>query len=161
MTTVFRGRLIAFLFRAGFLTAALAIIAGIFGMHIMTGAHSAAAHAMPSPHGHAITELQTSAHAGHGHSGQEATAAEITGMTPAAASLTGASPSCSTGGACPEMSGGGAGCVLSPGNTTLTAPLPGTTPYALPDFGAAAAAGTHYSYSPESPTPGELSISRT
>lgn len=162
MTTASRGRLMTFLLRAGFLAAALAIIAGIFGMHIMNGAHSTAAHAMPSAGGgHAATQLHASAgHSGHVTTDPGSTEPAAAGMVPAAA-VTGSS-TCSPFPVCPEMSAGGGACVLSPGNTTLTAPLPGTAPHALPDFGgAAAAAGANYAYSPDSPTPGDLSISRT
>jgi len=154
VTTASRGRLIPFLLRAGFLAAALAIIAGLFGMHIMTGAHSTTAHAMPmAGDGHAVTQLHASA-------GHEAAEPVPGGMTLAAA--TGSSSSgCSSAGACPEMSAGGTACVPAPANTSLTAPLPGTAPYALPDFAVTAAAGTNYSFSPDSPSPGDLCISRT
>ncbi|WP_311380625.1 hypothetical protein [Arthrobacter sp. ISL-69] len=157
MTAASRRRITAFLLRAGFLTAALAIMAGILGMHIMTGAHHmAAAHTIPvAGTGHAAAQVHTSP-AGHSGHGTEPVSA---GTVPAV-TATGLSP-CSPAGACPEMSATGAACVLSPGNTALSAPLPGTAPYALPDFGGAAAAGTNYSYSPDSPSPGELCISRT
>ncbi|WP_157357161.1 hypothetical protein [Arthrobacter sp. U41] len=155
MTTASRESLITYLLRAGFLAAALAIIAGIFGMHIMTGAHSTAAHAMPAAGtGSALTQLHDST----GHSGHGAAKPAAGAMQVAAAE---SSSSCSSAGACPEMSAGGAACVLAPANTFLTAPLPGTAPYASPDFGGAAAVSTNYSYSPDSPSPGDLCISRT
>jgi hypothetical protein len=158
VTTASRGRVITFLLRAGFLAAALAIIAGLFGMHIMTGAHGMAAHGMPMA-GEGHTAAQVSAdpagHSGHG------TEPAGRGMT-AVAAATGSPSSCSSAGACPEMSAGGAACVLAPANTSLTAPQPGTAPCAVPDLaGTAAAAGTNYSYSPDSPSPGDLCISRT
>ncbi|WP_455836962.1 hypothetical protein [Pseudarthrobacter siccitolerans] len=159
MSAPSRAPLIAFLLRAGFLTAALAIIAGIFGMHIMTGAHHVSpGHTMPAataaPSAGGMQDLP----AGHSHPSE--TSMEGPAVTQAA---TGFSPSSSCGpaGSCPEMSAGGNACVLAPGNTSLTAPLPGTAPYALPDFGMAASASINYSYSPDSPSPGDLSISRT
>lgn len=159
MTAVSRGPVTAFLLRAGFLTAALAIIAGIFGMHIMTDAHN-----MTAEHGISVTAaapamaqmegMPTGANAGYGP-----------GLSPAAAPVvdaaTGLSSSCSAAGSCPEMSATGNACVLSPGNTPLTAPMPGTAPSALPDLDGAAVVGTNYSYSPGSPSPGDLCISRT
>ncbi|CCQ47519.1 putative uncharacterized protein [Pseudarthrobacter siccitolerans] len=146
----------AFLLRAGFLTAALAIIAGIFGMHIMTGAHHvSAAHTMPAATAQSTVYLE-SLPASHSHG----MGASPDGTTVSQAT-TGSSSSCGPAGSCPEMSAGGNACVLAPGNTTLAAPDPGMVPYALPDFGAAAAASINYSYSPASPSPGDLSISRT
>lgn len=157
MTTASRGRLIALLLRAGFLAAALAIIAGIFGMHIMTGSHSMSALATPmAADDHAAVQLHTSG----GHSSQGAAEPAAVQMTPAAAAA-GSSATCSSSGICPEMSAGGAACVPAPANTSLTAPLPGTAPYAVPDFTRTAALGTNYSHSPDSPSPGDLCISRT
>lgn len=167
MTTASHGHPITFLLRAGFLAAALAIIAGIFGMHIMTGAHSMAAHAMPAA---GDEHTATHVHAGPGHSGHgiaEPRTAEVGTQTPAApamdpAAVAAGSSTCSPGPTCPEMSAGGTACVPAPETTTLAAPLPGTAPGTLPDSNiAAAAAAAHYSFSPDSPTPGDLSISRT
>lgn len=156
MSAPSRGPMITFLLRAGFLTAALAIIAGIFGMHIMTGAHHmSAAHTMPAAAAQSTVHLD-SLPASHSH--PPGTSTDVATVTPA---TTGSSSSCAPAGSCPEMSAGGNACVLSPGNTSLTAPAPGTAPYALPDFGAASAASTNYSYSPGSPSPGDLCISRT
>lgn len=157
MTAPWRAPFTAFLLRAGLLTAALAIIAGIFGMHIMTGAHSmSAAHPMQAAAAEPTVHLQ-SIPAGHSHA-PDAPPDEVEVVT---GSSTGTSSSCAPAGSCPEMSAGGNACVLSPGNTSLSAPAPGTTPYALPDFGASAAASIIYSYSPASPSPGDLCISRT
>lgn len=154
MTTPSRGPFTALLLRAGFLTAALAIIAGIFGMHIMTGAHhTSTAHTMPAAAAQSTVHVD-SLPASHSHLPGTSGAA----VTQAAA---GSSSSCAPSGSCPEMSAGGNACVLFPGNTSLSAPAPGTAPYGLPDFGAAAAASTNDSYSPASPSPGDLCISRT
>ncbi|MFP5368659.1 MAG: hypothetical protein ACLGIS_17855 [Actinomycetes bacterium] len=156
MTAASHGRLTRFLLRAGFVAAALAIIAGIFGMHIMTGAHhTAPGHGMASGTVPAV-HLEAMP-AGHAHA-----AGASTGGAGAAPAVTGSSSSsCTAAGSCPEMSAGDAACVLAPGNPTLSAPMPGTAPYALPDFGAAAAFSSTYPYSPDSPSPGDLCISRT
>ncbi|MDQ0028718.1 hypothetical protein [Arthrobacter bambusae] len=167
MTTAPRGRLVTFLLRAGFLAAALAIIAGILGMHIMTGAHSMAAHAMPAPADEHTATLMRSSPGHTGHGTPEPGTTEVGTETPAAPAVIPAAaaagpPTCSPGPTCPKMSSAGTACVPAPGTTTLAAPVPGTAPCALPDSNiAAAAAGAHYSFSPDSPTPGELSISRT
>ncbi|AFR31224.1 hypothetical protein [Arthrobacter sp. Rue61a] len=156
MSSPSRGLFSAFFLRAGFLMAALAIIAGMFGMHIMAGAqHTSATHSMPTAAAGPSLESQ-SMPAGHSNApGESADGAAVGAAAP------GSSSSCGPDGSCPEMSAGGNACVLSPGSTSLTAPAPETAPYALPDFGAAAAAGTRYSYSPASPSPGDLCISRT
>jgi hypothetical protein len=157
VTAPSRGPFTAFLLQTGFLTAALAIIAGIFGMHIMTGAHHmSAAHTMPAAAAQETVHLDSLPSS---HSHPPGTSTDGAAVTPAATGPS--SSSCAPAGSCPKMSAGGNACILSPGNTSLTAPAPGTAPYALPDFGAAAAASTNYSYSPASPTPGDLSISRT
>lgn len=155
MPAAVRGPLTAFLLRAGLLTAALAIIAGIFGMHVMTGTHSMVSSHAASAAGVVLDQLPGSPAGEPGHG---------TGLRPhtaaAAATVTGSS-SCAPAGACPEMSAMDAPCVLASGNTSLSAPLSGTAPQALPSFVGAAAAGMNYSYSPGSPSPGDLCISRT
>ncbi|UKA73376.1 MULTISPECIES: hypothetical protein [Micrococcaceae] len=158
MTPAHRRLLTALLLRGGFLTAALAIIAGIFGMHVMSGAHDmppGSSMSMAGPGG--STQLQTMT-ASHVHA--MGTSRGVASNDPAAAGSFSLS-SCDPAGSCTEMSAGDAACVLAPGHTTLAAPLPGTAPYDLPDFGAAAALGSTYAYSPGSPSPGDLCISRT
>lgn len=158
MTPAHRRLFTAFLLRGGILTAALAIIAGIFGMHVMGGAHDmppGPTMSMAGPGG--TTQLQTMA-AGHGHA--MGTSIGVASNDPAAAGSF-SSSSCDPAGSCTEMSAGDAACVLAPGHTALSAPLPGTAPYDLPDFGAAALLANTYSYSPGSPSPGDLCVSRT
>ncbi|XAZ30213.1 hypothetical protein AAHB34_12870 [Paenarthrobacter ureafaciens] len=117
MTTTPYGRFTAFLLRAGFLTAALAIIAGIFGMHVMTGAH----HMAPGPGmtaaGPSTLQLQAMP-AGHSH---------VTGTTTGAAAIEtavtgGSSSTCAPAGSCPEMSAGDGACVLGPRETPPSQP---------------------------------------
>lgn len=163
MTASLRGPVGALLLRAGYLLAALALMAGILGMHIMTGAHSmAATHTMPAAAA-AVAGQQPGAPAGDAvHSTHQTSGSGITPeASPAAQPVIGSSSSCASAGACPEMHAMDAGCVLKPGNTTLSAPSPGTAPDALPAFSHAAVTSTNYSHTPDSPSPGELSISRT
>lgn len=156
MTAVYRGPVASFLLRAGLLTATLAIIAGIFGMHIMTGAHNmTGAHDMPVAGAEpAMGQTQDpTGHAGHGAWSADAAAASK--------AVSGSSSSCASAGTCPTMSATDAACVLAPGNTSLAASLPGAAAYAVPDLAGAAIISTNYSYSPDSPSPGDLCISRT
>lgn len=131
------------------LTGLLAVIAGIFGMHVMSPGH-----VMPPPAaGH------------HSHSGAQSASpdAAVAVMAVAVAvetASTTATP-CAISGGCPTMATGDAACVLSPANTSLSAPLPGTTPFPALNVTGAALATATYSYLPGSPSPGELCISRT
>ncbi|WP_314323014.1 hypothetical protein [Paenarthrobacter ilicis] len=155
MSTTSRGHFNALLSRAGFLAVALAIIAGIFGMHLMTGTyHSSAAHPAPAATSGSSADLT------HMQTNHPRTTEPSRTGTPIMAAGSGSPSSCSAG-SCPEVSSGHNACVLATGNTILSAPLPGTAPYALPDFGVSAVAGVSYTYSPASPSPGELCISRT
>lgn len=152
-------RIVPFLLRAGLLTAALAIIAGIFGMHVMTGAHNmTGAHAMvPAAVDAPLVQVQSdqTTHGSHDQSPSFEAAAvssePVSGLTSA----------CASPGTCPEMSAMNAACVLSAATTSFSAPLPGTAPYASPDANGQAAASIGYSYWPGSPSPGDLCISRT
>lgn len=158
MTAPMPGTVNGFLLRAGLLTAVLAVIAGIFGMHIMTGAH-----AMPASPGAAPAHTQTLA----GHSSDAAAPASLSGSaTPDVSAVPVAKPgaatsTCGETRGCPSMSAMDAPCALSPANTSLTAPLPATTPFRAPDSAGAVVTSTGYSYLPESPSPGDLCISRT
>ncbi|MFJ6375399.1 hypothetical protein ACIQH9_06690 [Pseudarthrobacter oxydans] len=152
-------RIATFLLRAGLLTAALAIIAGIFGMHVMTGAHNmTGAHTM-TPAAVEATLIQVqSAQTTHGSHQQSLSfgAAAVSSVP-----VSGLSSSCASPGTCPEMSAMNAACVLSAASTSFSAPLPGTAPYASPDVNCQAATSIGYSYWPGSPSPGDLCISRT
>ena len=151
----------AILHRAVLLTGLLAVIAGIFGMHIMSGAHT-----MPTAFlvgtDMTLTQIQ-GPHTGHGgHTAAQSPHAD----TPAvpldpAAPVSGTVSPCTTHGSCPAMAGMDAACVLSPANTSLSAPLPGTTPFPALDVIATALATDSYSYLPGGPSPGDLCISRT
>lgn len=165
MSAARRGLVGAFFLRAGFLVAAVAIIGGLLGMHIVAGGHSAhAGHRAVAEHSAPVSHAAFaghSAHAAHGadteHSARQAALPSAQGP----ALLAGAS-SCALAGNCPAMSGPDAGCVLAPGTATLTVPVPGTVPSLLPHRGQLhAGALASYSYLPGNPTPGDLCISRT
>lgn len=156
MSAASRGLVTAFLLRAGFLVAALAVIAGLLGMHVVANGHS-------SHPGHPAQAV-TSTHEVHGtHTGHAGHAGHQTELPPSAepASRLGGA-SCAAAGDCPAMSGLGTGCVPAPGTATLAAPLLGAVPSGLPHHGPLrAGALCRYSYLPGSPSPGDLSISRT
>ena len=151
MTAPSRAPLTTFLLRAGFLTAALAIIAGIFGMHIMTGAHHmSAAHTMPAAAAQSTVHLE-SLPASHSHRNGRVT--ERTTVTPGSHWVVvflrpfRFLPGDVCRGQCLRA---------GPGKHNTDRPCPGTAPYALPDFGRPLQAGINYSYSPDSPSPGDL-----
>ena len=155
----------AALLRAGLLAVVMAVVAGIFGMHVMTADHSShAAHADValaagdsavghSPGGHSAAEH---AAVGHSHAGHAAIMANSGGAVGAAFT---ASESCSAG--CPDVREEGASCTPLAKTGSLAAVPPPASPTALlaPVFGTHGAAG--YSFVPPSPTPCDLSISRT
>ncbi|WP_461856912.1 hypothetical protein [Arthrobacter sp. C152] len=142
-------RALAPLLRAAWLLAAtLALTAGILGMHVLTAGHASHASVSNATHGAGHTAVAHSAGAGHaGHAAPAADAPE-----PAAATC---------GDTCPGVHESGAPCVpTAPGNPVTLYP-PEAGPAALP---APPVAGTRtpvHGYRPPSPTPCELSISRT
>lgn len=155
MTAELPRRAMVFLRRAYLLAGMLAIIAGILGMHIMTGTH-----AMPASAAVPDTEMVMVAPA------SAATAptpvARVVEGKPAAQAMTSMPGlSCADAGGCASMSTMGTSCIPSPGNPPPVVPPPGVTPFAaivpapLPTGLAA------YPYLPGSPSPGELCISRT
>lgn len=170
MTAISRGAVAAFLLRVGSAAGILAIIAGIFAMHVMTGnhtmhSHAAAQAAVAVAHG----DTDADATAAHGHGGHPyATHHGVLGTKPAAAvpevpdALVTAPTSCSCSAECPGVRTMSATCIPSAKTGTLTAPEPpqGTLTFnnaaVLPGGLIAPSA-----YVPASPSPGELSISRT
>jgi hypothetical protein len=163
----------ALLRRASLLATLLAIVAGLLGMHVLAGSHGvhdmvvAAASADGS-----VADQRTTATAGHasdaGHGGHGShQAAAMVGpakavRAPAAENTAGQPPSCSCQGNCSEVAAGHGSCVPAPGGASLAAPQPGTVAFAVPDPSAGRLqAVAAYAYIPGSPSPGELSISRT
>jgi len=126
---------VADLRRFGLLALVLAVLAGLLGMHVFVGAHGAHASATPS-----ATD--------HSH--------------PAVHHETPVPPSCGCGGSCGEQQTAHASCTPAPSGATLSAPPAGTTLLAVqPRTTTAAGPARTYSYLPATPTPNELSISRT
>ncbi|XAS65540.1 hypothetical protein ACOM2C_01685 [Pseudarthrobacter sp. So.54] len=166
MTAISARRATALLLRGALLTGLLAIVAGILGMHIMTGTHAMptaaatghdtrAPHAMPAPE----------------HPAHVADITKIQGTTPVAAAVAGTTatpgitaepgPSCADTGGCTMISTMGGDCVPSPGTTTLTAPPPGATALTSSGGTITGVPDTGYGFIPRSLSPGQLSISRT
>jgi len=166
MTAVSRDPVTAFLLRAGIVAGVLAIIAGIFGMHVMTGNHT-----MHSPAAAQTPAAAMTAADGHtGHTGHQSAAHnEVPGTTttaawPRAADVLGAGPaaSCTCSAECHSVPAMSAACVPSAKTGTLTAPDPGQGTLAFNNIAVRYdGLSISYSYLPGGPSPGELSISRT
>ncbi len=145
----------------GLLGAVIALIVGILGMHVMTGMHSLHAAGTVSTAGTVSSAAMDSAAPGQashgGHSSHGASLEE-----PAAHSDLPITTQCSCSGNCSAEHAMAASCIPLAATSTLSAPAPDRTPaVAPPYFGATVAAGDDWTYHPGSPTPGELSISRT
>ena len=132
----------ALLRRAWLFAAALAVIAGLLGMHVLT-----------------------SGHASHGSMAQGAvphSTAPQPAHAPAAAAVD--TPDlawAAYGGSCPGVKESGAPCVPSAPSGPLTISPPQATLAVLPLQPAYGNPGPGYGYLPPGPTPCELSISRT
>lgn len=149
---------IAFLHRAGLFAVVLALIAGIFGMHVMTATHamhsSGTASAMVSAH-------HVSSHAGHTekHLSGASSAPEMPAVQDEAGARTG---QCTDSDSCTSMQSMTAACTPSAKTGSLAAPLPGTGIIARnPNAGTPSTISARWFYLPGSPSPGELCISRT
>ncbi|WP_445156136.1 DUF6153 family protein [Arthrobacter sp. Hor0625] len=128
--------------RAAVLAAVVAVLAGIFGMHVLAAPLGAAA-------GHG-----TDAHAAASHHSPQ--------HGPAAAPETPDPSSCACGAGCDDQHSAHAACTPAPSATSLSAPPPGSAQLSAPRSSASGTArDIAYSYLPATPTPGELSISRT
>ena len=158
MTAPAHAAAIAFLRRAGLFTAVLALIAGIFGMHVMT-----ATHAMHSP---ATAAATVSAHhdsSPSGHAGEHPHEPSSTpGMTAAQDEVGARTVQCADTNHCTSTQSMTAACTPSAKTGSLAAPLPGTGIIAShTDAGTQSTISARWSYLPGSPSPGELCISRT
>ncbi|MET3952639.1 hypothetical protein [Arthrobacter sp. UYEF36] len=158
MTAPAHATAIAFLRRAGLLTAVLALMAGIFGMHVMT-----ATHAMHSPATAAATAGAHHDASPAGHTGVHPPGPSSAPETPAAQDEAGArTVQCTDSNTCTSMQSMTAACTPSAKTASLTAPLPGTGIIASnTNAGTQSAISALWSYLPGSPSPGELCISRT
>ncbi|MHC6229869.1 hypothetical protein ACX5I6_09210 [Arthrobacter sp. MMS24-T111] len=146
--------------QAWLLAGMLAVIIGLLGMHVLTAghashgpvaqgvvSHSAASHTAPAGHT-AVVQSTVGDH--HGHTGHAAAAASMH------------APALSTcGTSCPGAQESGAPCVPSvPGSPVAVFP-PQATLAVVPLLPPAGHPSSSYGYLPPSPTPCDLSISRT
>ena len=171
---------VAVLRRAALLTGLLAVIAGFLGMHILSASHGLHGQASPAV---SIERLpaqtagqapsgDTAGHSGHGAAGTvsqaydgPAAATTAPSVTPAAATVRGTQvpPSCDCQGGCAEKPSAHINCTPSQAGASLSAPQPGTTALGAQPWTALARTDllSSYAYLPGTPTPRDLSISRT
>jgi hypothetical protein len=147
----------AFLRGSGLFAAVLAIIAGIFGMHVLTGNH--AMHSPPS-----ATGAASSHHSGV--SGERATHHADSLEVPDAGAaghdgLQAMTDHCPGSGACSGMQAMTGSCIPSAKTASLAAPPPGTFVRGISNSTVTARDDLQWTFIPGSPSPGELSISRT
>jgi hypothetical protein len=158
MTAPVHGRAIVFLRRAGLLAAVLALIAGIFGMHVMTATHTV--HSPPTA-GAAVSAHHNSSPAGHTgeHAPGPSSAPDMPGVEDDAGTRT---VQCTDSGNCASMQSMTASCTPSAKTGSLAAPLPGAGFIARnTNTGTLTTISARWSYLPGSRSPGELCISRT
>ncbi|MEW1806598.1 hypothetical protein [Pseudarthrobacter sp. NPDC080039] len=134
----------ALLHRAWLFAAALTVIAGLLGMHVMTSGH--ASHGAPAGH----TVVAHSAGAAHALHTPRASATDMQGLAPAVC-----------GDSCPGAQESGAPCIPTAPSGPITVAPPQATQAALPLLPSTGNAGSAYGYLQPSPTPCALSISRT
>jgi hypothetical protein len=158
MTAPAHARAIAFLRRTGLFAAVLALIAGIFGMHVMT-----ATHAMHSPATAAAAVSAQHESSPAGHTGEHSPGPSSASDMPEAEGEAGTrTVQCTDSGNCTNMQAMTAACTPSAKTGSLAAPLPGTGIIARNiNTGTLATISARRSYRPGSPSPGELCISRT
>ncbi|WP_420179889.1 hypothetical protein [Paenarthrobacter sp. TA1.8] len=151
------------LLTASLLAAVLAIIAGILGMHVMTGTHSAhssgmVSGGMPDTTGHAPSGSEASGHAGHLVSSPEPAALQELSTSNGATSPA----QCSCSGNCSSQHSMSASCIPTVATGGLAAPVPDDSVSITAQSAASTiTARVPWSYRPGSPSPGDLSISRT
>ncbi|KUM41260.1 hypothetical protein [Arthrobacter sp. EPSL27] len=164
----------AALLRHAFLLAAvLAVILGFLGMHVLASSHGTHASAAAAVEGSHAAEHGTRP-AGH-HPAPPADArsaehhqadhpAEHPSAAPAAAAGSGTAvpPSCDCQNGCTEQPGAHVDCTPSQAGAALSAPQPGATLVtARPHADGHSDLLPRSTYLPGTPTPGDLSISRT
>ncbi|MDQ0146096.1 hypothetical protein [Pseudarthrobacter niigatensis] len=148
--------------RAWLFAAALAVIAGLLGMHVLTSGH--ASHGAMSQRGasHTIASHSAASHGKVPHADASPGADPQPAHAPAAAAVdTPDLASAACGGSCPGVKESGAPCVPSAPSGPLTISPPQATLAVLPLQPAGGGPGPTYGYLPAGPTPCELSISRT
>ncbi|WP_309106300.1 hypothetical protein [Arthrobacter sp.] len=140
----------AFLRKTGLLAAVLLIIGGIFGMHVVSPVHSA--------HDQATTHQQAASY--HDAAVHQDPAEHLHAPAPDVATLSVLSQ-CSCSGSCTSMEATPASCILSMNTTSLAAPFPGSSWVGVDTSARPAKSAVHRNFYPSSPSPGDLSISRT
>ncbi|MDZ4089795.1 MAG: hypothetical protein U1D68_01115 [Arthrobacter sp.] len=149
---------IAFLRRAGLFTAVLALIAGIFGMHVMTATHALHSPATAAATAGAHHDSSTAGHAGEAPAGPSSARVVHAAQDEAGARTV----QCADSNKCTSMQSMSAACTPSAKTGSLAAPLPGTLIIArTTSTGTQSTISALWSYLPGSPSPGELCISRT
>lgn len=141
----------AILRRAWLLAGTLAVIAGLLGMHVLTAGHAShgAASHVAAAGTTAVAHSAVGDHAGRaGHPAAAST--DVPALAPAAC-----------GDSCPGAQESGAPCVPSAPGSPVTVSPPQATLAVLPLLPVAGSPGPAYDYLPPSPTPCDLSISRT
>jgi hypothetical protein len=157
--------------RCAVVVGVLAVIAGIFGMHVMTGSHASHSAAAHSDVSHAVVSHSDVSHAASAHTASlhaaaaHSAAADDGGRQPggpahpAGDAVVVLSAGAVCGGACPEAEEAGAECVPSAASGALTVVAPPATAIRQEARGDIPPAA--YFHLPPAPTPCELSISRT
>ncbi|MBT2588379.1 hypothetical protein [Arthrobacter sp. ISL-95] len=151
------------LLTASLLATVLAIIAGILGMHVMTGTHSAHSSAIVSAGtqdttGHAPSVSEAAGHAHHMPAPPEPAASQELFTLDGAASPA----QCSCSGNCSSQHSMSASCIPTVATGGLAAPVPDDSVSITAESAAfIITARVPWSYRPGSPSPGDLSISRT
>lgn len=158
MTATANSRAIAFLRRAGLVTAVLALMAGIFGMHVVTATHALHTPAAAAP---TVSAPHDSSPAGHTaeHLSGPSSAPDVHAAEDKAGTRT---VQCADSGNCTSMQSMSGACTPSAKTGSLTAPLPGTGIIARDtNTGTRSTINALWSYLPDGPSPAELCISRT
>lgn len=157
MSAIVYQRRAEFLLRGGLVAVLLAIVAGILGMHVLTGDHSTHTAAAAPPSGINAHVLSSATH----HGAPSSSDRHSTAATGDADGWTGASCICS-GDCAGQDAGHGADCTPLPKAGTLAVPEPGSSGLSVQPAGTVRfAAFAAWNHVPGSPSPGELSISRT
>jgi hypothetical protein len=149
--------------RAGLAAAVLAIVAGILGMHVLTAGYSGhAGHGGHAVAGEPVAQaILGSAHARHAHAGH-AEAGHPAGhaaVVPSTSGTSGGSDTCAP--SCPDAREAGPSCTPLAAAGSLAALPPAALPGARPETPAVSRGDAGYAYIVPSPSPCELSISRT
>ena len=155
----------------------LAVVLGLLGMHVLGGSHGmhAPAASAPATSGPAATGPEAGRPAGHGtHDATVRGSVQVPdaigearaalSLTPSSATIGGTEvpPPCVCQDGCAEKQAVHAGCTPSPAGASLSAPQPGSTFLDGESWTAARAdLPPGYAYLPGTPTPRDLSISRT